>query len=52
MNNDLNEIVPELPKPHDGEGQEFKDTLGWVLTVMLKFGAGYLTKVILDALGL
>ena len=49
MNKDNSEIDPQAPQDQESE---FKDTVGWVLNVVLKVGAGYLAKVILDALGL
>ncbi len=48
MNKEINDSVPEIPTEPN---HELKDTLGWVLNVVLKVGAGYLAKMILDALG-
>lgn len=39
------------PASGETDGSELKDTVGWVVNVLLKVGAGYLAKVILDALG-
>ncbi len=49
--NTENQIDPNVPVPGDTEGEELKDTVGWIINVVLKVGAGYLAKVILDALG-
>lgn len=51
MNIDKNEIDPTIPAQDNGQNSELKDTVTWVLNVVLKVGAGYLAKVILDALG-
>jgi hypothetical protein len=51
MNKETNEIDPLNPTPGETQDQELKDTLGWVLNVVLKVGAGYLAKMIIDALG-
>jgi hypothetical protein len=51
MNKDINEIDPQIPAPDESQNSELKDTVSWVLNVVLKVGAGYLAKVILDALG-
>lgn len=51
MNKETNEIDNAIPTPDNGQNSELKDTLSWVLNVVLKVGAGYLAKVILDALG-
>ncbi len=48
--NQENEIDPNVPSP-GGTPNELRDTVSWVLNVVLKVGAGYLAKVILDALG-
>lgn len=40
---------PNIPTP-DGNPNELRDTISWVLNVVLKVAAGYLAKVILDAL--
>jgi hypothetical protein len=45
------QIDPNVPAPGESEGSELKDTVGWIINVVLKVGAGYLAKVILDALG-
>ncbi len=42
---------PIVPAPGETEDSELKDTVGWIINVVLKVGAGYLAKVILDALG-
>lgn len=42
---------PIVPVPGEAEGSELKNTVGWIINVVLKVGAGYLAKVILDALG-
>ena len=39
------------PRPGETDSSDVKDTVGWVINVLLKVGAGYLAKVILDALG-
>ena len=49
--NTENQIDPNVPAPGDTEGSELRDTVGWIINVVLKVGAGYLAKVILDALG-
>ena len=46
--NQNNQITPA---PGEPDGSEIKDTVGWIVIVILKVGAGYLAKVILDALG-
>lgn len=46
--NTENQNNPNAPAPGETEGSELKDTVGWIF---LKVGAGYLAKVILDALG-
>lgn len=51
MNKEINEIDPQIPSPNEGQNSELKDTVSWVLNVVLKVGAGYLAKVIMDALG-
>jgi hypothetical protein len=51
MNNETNEIDPQTPSQDEGQGNDLKDTVSWVLNVVLKVGAGYLAKVLLDALG-
>lgn len=48
--NQENQIDPNIPTPGENP-DELKDTVGWILNVVLKVGAGYLAKVILDALG-
>lgn len=48
--NQENQIDPHIPRP-DQNSDELKDTVGWILNVVLKVGAGYLAKMILDALG-
>ncbi len=40
-----------VPAPGEIDGSELKDTVSWIVNVVLKVGAGYLAKVILDALG-
>ncbi|HMN67486.1 MAG TPA: hypothetical protein PKC28_03010 [Bdellovibrionales bacterium] len=37
--------------PGERDGSELKNTLSWIINVVLKVGAGYLAKVIIDALG-
>ncbi|MGE4130413.1 MAG: hypothetical protein AB7F86_02180 [Bdellovibrionales bacterium] len=48
--NQENQIDPKIPQPRQNP-DELKDTVGWILNVVLKVGAGYLAKTILDALG-
>ena len=49
MNQERNEIVPEMPS--ESQNSQSKETVSWLVNVILKIGAGYLAKVILDALG-
>jgi hypothetical protein len=49
--NTENQNNSNAPTPGETEGSELKDTVGWIINVVLKVGAGYLAKVILDALG-
>lgn len=51
MNNESNQIDPQIPAPAGPQESELKDTVSWLLNVVLKVGAGYLAKVILDAIG-
>lgn len=46
-----NEEIP-LNSPQETPEPDIKETVSWILNVVLKVGAGYLAKVILDALGL
>lgn len=39
------------PAPGESDISDLKDTVSWIVNVVLKVGAGYLAKVILDALG-
>ena len=39
------------PARGENDGSELKDTVSWIVNVLLKVGAGYLAKVILEALG-
>jgi len=48
--NQENQIDPNIPRP-DQNADELKDTVSWILNVVLKVGAGYLAKMVLDALG-
>jgi hypothetical protein len=50
MNQEIQENQ-NTPAPGETDGSGLKDTVGWVVNVLLKVGAGYLAKVILDALG-
>jgi hypothetical protein len=50
--NKENQIVPIVPAPGEAESTELKATVRWIIKVVLKVGVGYLTKVILEALGL
>jgi len=38
------------PLPGENEGSELQDTVSWIINVVLKVGAGYLAKVIIDVL--
>lgn len=49
--NQENQNNQNAPAPGETDGTELKDTIGWIVNVVLKVGAGYLAKVILDALG-
>ncbi len=49
--NQKNQKDQIAPVQGNSEGSELKDTVGWIVNVLLKVGAGYLAKVILDALG-
>lgn len=49
--NTENQIDPNIPLPGETEVPDLKTTVGWILQLALKFGAGYLAKVIMDALG-
>lgn len=39
------------PTPGETNSTDLKDTVSWIVNVVLKVGAGYLAKVIIDALG-
>ena len=45
------QIDLNVPAEGENDGSEIKDTVGWIVNVLLKVAAGYLAKVILDALG-
>lgn len=47
-----NQIHSNIPAPGESQENDLKDTVSWILNVVLKVGAGYLAKVILDAFGL
>lgn len=49
--NTENENNSIAPTPGEGQENEMKDTVSWIVNVLLKVGAGYLAKVIIDALG-
>ncbi len=51
MNQEINDIDPQLPTPNESPNSELKDTVSWILNAVLKVGAGYLAKVLLDAFG-
>jgi len=51
MNQEQDQNQGNSPAPGETDGTDFKDTVGWIVNVLLKVGAGYLAKVILDALG-
>lgn len=38
------------PALGENQGSELEETVGWIINVVLKVGAGYLAKVIIDAL--
>ena len=38
------------PTPGESEGSDLQETVSWIVNVILKVGAGYLAKVIIDAL--
>lgn len=48
--NQENQKNQNAPAPGETDGSDLKDTVGWIVNVLLKVGAGYLAKVIIDAL--
>lgn len=39
-----------FPSPGEGQESNLQETVSWIVNVILKVGAGYLAKVIIDAL--
>lgn len=49
--NQENQSNQNVLAPGETDGSDLKDTVGWIVNVLLKVGAGYLAKVIIDAIG-
>jgi hypothetical protein len=45
----MNQENQNAPAAGQTNGSDVKDTVGWVINVLLKVGAGYLAKMIIDA---
>ena len=46
----MNQENQNAPAP-ETDGSELKETVSWIVNVVLKVAAGYLAKIIIDALG-